>query len=84
MKSLAEIELELRQLRRRVRELEGNGGAADAATVAALTDNSDEDMERQAGRGNWSRVASEACERARLSGENTREILRAKTGRDNG
>ncbi len=84
MKSLAEIERELRQLGSRVRELEGNEEAADAATVAALTDNADEDMERQSGRGNFSREAAKVCEKARLSGERTRAILRANTGSDNG
>jgi hypothetical protein len=46
MKSLAEIERELRQLRQRVRELEGDPEALNAEGIA---DNSDENSQRQAG-----------------------------------
>lgn len=87
MKSLSEIERELRQLRHRVRELEGNPDIENEAAVTELIQDGEENAERSAGRHTgrgWSAVASEACEKARLSGERTRAILRAMTGRDNG
>jgi len=69
------------------REQEQDAARENQRTVSELVSNEDTDGERQAGRrtgGGFSALAAEACEKARLSGENTRAILRAKTGRDNG
>lgn len=83
MKSIAEIEHELKHLRRRVRELEGNPDSENEAAVAELTQETEE-ISRSAGRGGWATAAQEACEKARESGARTRAYLRAQTGRDNG
>jgi hypothetical protein len=87
MSTFEDLEREVRRLGRRVRQLEGNPEAENEAVVAELTQDGEENGERSAGRatgGGWAKVAAEACEKARLSGARTREILRAKTGRDNG
>lgn len=79
MATFSDLEREVRKLRHRVRQLEGNPDATNEAAVAELTDNSDENMERQSGRhtgGGFVALAEEVREKSIEQSNQVRRRLR--------